>query len=200
MFVPIMSHLLCAWFAFFLPCYATFKTLSTRPISESELQKWAMYWSVIGAFVAFEYVAEWFISWLPFYWEVKTLFLLYLSLPQIQGSTYVYTAYLQPVFSRNEHHLDAGLVAIQRNALTFIQEKLAALWTMLGKKVPQGDATTSTAPGGWLFTPSTWASVLNTFQPSASPSSMPQIPSSSRHNSDSNMHSTDQKNQVHSGQ
>ena len=52
-----------AWFAFFIPCYATFKTLSNRPISESELQKWAMYWSVIGAFVAFEYVTEWFISW-----------------------------------------------------------------------------------------------------------------------------------------
>ena len=52
-----------AWFAFFIPCYATFKTLSNRPISESELQKWAMYWSVIGAFVAFEYVTEWLISW-----------------------------------------------------------------------------------------------------------------------------------------
>jgi len=52
-----------AWFAFFVPCYATFKSLSSRPISEVELQKWAMYWSVIGAFVAFEYVAEWFISW-----------------------------------------------------------------------------------------------------------------------------------------
>jgi hypothetical protein len=52
-----------AWFAFFIPCYGTFKTLSNRPISESELQKWAMYWSVIGAFVAFEYVTEWFISW-----------------------------------------------------------------------------------------------------------------------------------------
>ena len=94
-----------AWFAFFLPCYATFKVLSHRPINEAELQKHAMYWSVIGAVVAFEYIAEWLISWqvltidysvrhtsqtipsscrLPFYWEVKTLFFLYLSLPQIQ--------------------------------------------------------------------------------------------------------------------
>ena len=97
-----------AWFAFFLPSYATFKTLSNRPISESELQQWAMYWSVIGAFVAFEYVAEWFITWyavfstsylekwylillkrIPFYWEVKTLFLLFLSLPQTQVSRLV---------------------------------------------------------------------------------------------------------------
>jgi len=176
-----MNHLLSAWFAFFIPCYATFKTLSSHPISELELQKWAMYWSVIGAFVAFEYVAEWFISWLPFYWEIKTLFLLFLSLPQTQGSTYVYTAYLQPAFSRNEHYLDA----IQRNMPAYIQAKLAHLWTMLGGKAPQGHVATSTA-ADWLFTPRTWSSVLNTFQPSVSPPT----PSSSRHNGDSSMHST----------
>jgi len=183
----IISHLLSAWFAFFIPCYATFKTLSNRPISESELQKWAMYWSVIGAFVAFEYATEWFISWVPFYWEVKTLFLLFLSLPQIQGSTYIYTAYLQPFFSRNEYHLDA----IQRNVLAFIQAKLADLWMILNQKLPQGQAATSTIPN-WLFAPSSWSSVLSTFQPSA-PASTPQIPSNSRHNSDSSVRSTGQR-------
>jgi len=92
-----------AWFAFLLPCYSTFKVLSHQPVSEPDIQKWAMYWSVIGAFVAFEYLAEWLISWqvifpplapcdhltlallpsrLPFYWELKTAFLLFLSLPQ----------------------------------------------------------------------------------------------------------------------
>jgi len=57
--VPVSS----AWFAFFLPCYATFKVLSHRPVDVAELQKYAMYWSVIGTVVAFEYVAEWLISW-----------------------------------------------------------------------------------------------------------------------------------------
>src|SRR5258706_9643489 len=44
-----------AWFAFFLPCYATFKVLSHRPVDAAELQKYAMYWSVISTVVAFEY-------------------------------------------------------------------------------------------------------------------------------------------------
>src|ERR1700679_865598 len=67
------SNAICsAWFAFFIPCYATYKTLSNRPISESELQKWAMYWSVIGAFIAFEYATEWFISWYAFFSKVST--------------------------------------------------------------------------------------------------------------------------------
>lgn len=52
-----------AWFAFLLPCFSTFKALSRRPLSEPELHKLAMYWAVIGAFVAFEYLAEWTISW-----------------------------------------------------------------------------------------------------------------------------------------
>jgi len=60
-----------------------------------------MYWAVISMVVAFEYLAEWLISWqvsfflvvprltffsqrLPFYWEIKTVFLLFLSLPQSQ--------------------------------------------------------------------------------------------------------------------
>ena len=108
-FVQIL--IVSAWFAFLLPSYATFKALSHRPLSEHELQRWAMYWTVVGAFVAFEYTAEWLISWyvtffstspylnytifavhllgtsrLPFYWEAKTIFFLYLSLSQTQVS------------------------------------------------------------------------------------------------------------------
>ncbi|KJA25865.1 hypothetical protein HYPSUDRAFT_160465, partial [Hypholoma sublateritium FD-334 SS-4] len=130
MFMSTASRLLSAWFAFLLPCFSTFKALSRRPLSEPELHKLAMYWAVIGAFVAFEYLAEWTISWLPFYWEIKTLFLLYLSLPQTQGSTYVYTTYLQPFFARNEADLDAGIIAIQRNVVTFIQGKLSGIWDL----------------------------------------------------------------------
>lgn len=79
MFISLFSHIIwcvfflfhqfvqilivSAWFAFLLPSYATFKALSHRPLSEHELQRWAMYWTVVGAFVAFEYTAEWLISW-----------------------------------------------------------------------------------------------------------------------------------------
>ncbi|KAF5312646.1 hypothetical protein D9619_002888 [Psilocybe cf. subviscida] len=130
MFISILSRLLSAWFAFLLPCYATFKALSNRPLLEPDLHKLSMYWATIGAFVAFEYTLEWSISWLPFYWELKTLFLLFLSLPQTQGSTYIYTTYLQPFFSKNERDLDAGLVAMQRNVLAFIQAKATSLWDL----------------------------------------------------------------------
>jgi receptor expression-enhancing protein 1/2/3/4 len=149
MIMSLVSHIICAWFAFLIPSYSTFKALSHRPLSEPELERWAMYWSVVGAFVAFEYVAEWLASWLPFYWEVKTLVLLFLALPQTQGSTFVYNTYLRPFFSKNEADLDDGISAVQRNALTFLQTRLSGLWELASNRLNKTHPSTqSAAPTG----------------------------------------------------
>jgi receptor expression-enhancing protein 1/2/3/4 len=98
-------------------------------------------------------------SRLPFYWEIKTIFILFLALPQTQGSTLIYRAYLQPFFVRNEADLDAGIIAVQSNGFTFLQDRFSKAWDIvLGalKKVPNA-GTHATNPG----------------QPSASPTSLP---------------------------
>ncbi|KDR85367.1 hypothetical protein GALMADRAFT_261069 [Galerina marginata CBS 339.88] len=173
MIVSTLSRLVSAWFAFLLPCYATYKALSRRPFSEGDIQKWSMYWTVIGVFVAFEYLAEWLISWMPFYWELKTIFLLFLSLPQTEGSTYIYNAYLQPFFSRNEADLDAGIVRMQRNILTFSQEKFSALWNWFWALSTRAQSQTQSANPAipqmsWLLSPDAWRSALNVLQPASS--------------------------------
>ncbi|CAL1695068.1 unnamed protein product [Somion occarium] len=104
MFMSIVSHLLSAWFAFLLPCFGTWKALSHRPLSEPEIERWGMYWTVIGAFVTLEYVAEWL------------------------GSTWVYQTYLHPFFSKNEEEIQAGIVSAQSNALTFLQTSFGKLY------------------------------------------------------------------------
>ncbi|KZV77699.1 hypothetical protein PENSPDRAFT_645316 [Peniophora sp. CONT] len=121
-FTSFISHLLCGWFAFLLPSYKMYKALKHRPVSEPELERWAGYWAVIGAIVAFEYAAEWAISWFPFYWELKTLFLLFLSLPQTQGSSYIYQTYLEPYFQAHEADIDQGIESAQTELLTFLQK------------------------------------------------------------------------------
>jgi len=135
--MSLISHLLCAWFAFLLPCYSTFKALSNRSGSESDLERLAMYWAVIGIFVAFESSTGWLLSWLPFYWEIRTLFLLYLSLPQTQGSTYVYKSFLEPFCAKNEADLDAGIDSAQSNVLGFCQARISNLieifWSIVNK-------------------------------------------------------------------
>lgn len=127
----VVCHVISAWFAFFLPCYSTFKALAHRPLSEPDLERWAMYWSVIGAFTTVEYAAEWLVSWFPFYWEIKMLFLLFLSLPQTQGSTYVYKTYVEPLFTAKETDIDAGIEAAKTNTLAFLKKRFSALWELL---------------------------------------------------------------------
>lgn len=74
-----------------------------------------------------------FIVRFPFYWETKTALLLFLSLPQTQGSTWVYKTYLQPFFSENEAEIDAGISSAHTSILAFVQSRLAQLWDVLQK-------------------------------------------------------------------
>lgn len=155
MLMSMVSHLLCAWFAFLLPSYSTYKALSS-PLS-GELQGLSMYWAVVGAFIAIESTIGPFVSWLPFYWESRTLFLLYLSLPQIQGSTYIYKTYLEPFCSKNEAELDSGIASAQNNVLGFLQSRISMLidllWTILNKTpiTKQPQVTREGQPGQQFY-------------------------------------------------
>ncbi|KAF7306767.1 Protein YOP1 [Mycena indigotica] len=142
-----LVHIVAAWFAFLLPAFATFKSVSHRPVSEPELERWAKYWCVIGIIVAFEYLGEFLINWLPFYDEIKILFLLFLALPQTQGSTYVFDTFLSPWLSQHEAALDADILAIQRNVLSFAQARLGRVWELISAAVNKNAATGQQAAG-----------------------------------------------------
>jgi hypothetical protein len=48
--------------AYLYPGYASYKTLSQRPANEADIERWLMYWSVIGCVVAIE-STEWLVNW-----------------------------------------------------------------------------------------------------------------------------------------
>ncbi|GAA6061847.1 hypothetical protein JCM10212_000764 [Sporobolomyces blumeae] len=89
---------------------------STSAGQTAELERWAMYWCVMGIVWMWEDWAEWGISWFPFYYEFKTLVILWLVLPQIQGSTYLYQAHLSPFLSSHEHDIDSFLSSTRLRA------------------------------------------------------------------------------------
>ncbi|KAH8112927.1 TB2/DP1, HVA22 family-domain-containing protein [Phellopilus nigrolimitatus] len=131
MIIYFTSRVISSTVAFLYPGYASYKTLSQRPASEEDLERWLMYWSVLGCLVGVEYVAEWLISWLPLYYPMKTIFLLYLSLPQTRGSSYLYINFLQPFFHYHEADIDAALVKLKTRAYSFVQGKLRSLWEQI---------------------------------------------------------------------
>ncbi|KAG5643331.1 hypothetical protein DXG03_001181 [Asterophora parasitica] len=128
MLLYLTARLVSSVAAFLYPGYASYKTLSQRPASEEELERWLMYWSVLGCIIGVEYLAEWLISWVPFYYTLKALLLLYLALPQTRGSSYIYTVHLQPFFRAHETQIDAALASLKARAYTFVQERIRALW------------------------------------------------------------------------
>jgi receptor expression-enhancing protein 1/2/3/4 len=59
---------------------------------------------------------------------MKTIFLLYLALPQTRGSSYIYINHLQPFFHSHETQIDAALASFKVKVYSFVQERLRALW------------------------------------------------------------------------
>ncbi|KAF7342042.1 Protein YOP1 [Mycena venus] len=155
----LTSRLVSSVAAFLYPGYASYKTLSQRPASEEDLERWLMYWSVLGCIVGVEYVAEWIICWIPLYYPIKTLFLLYLALPQTRGSSYIYTLHLQPFFRTHEAQIDSTLAQLRIYIYTFLQKQVRALWEHIGASMgqqappeaqPAGSAPVLPEPGSGL--------------------------------------------------
>lgn len=65
---------------------------------------------------------------LPLYYPIKAIFILYLVLPQTQGSSYIYTHQLQPFFQTYEPQIDATLSSFKTRLYAFVQDKLRGLW------------------------------------------------------------------------
>ncbi|KAG6380124.1 TB2/DP1, HVA22 family-domain-containing protein [Boletus reticuloceps] len=133
----LTSCIISSVLAFLYPGYASYKTLSQRPASEEDLERWLMYWSVLGCIVGIEYVAEWLVSWIPMYYLMKTLFLLYLVLPQTRGSSYIYINHLQPFLHSHESQIDATLASLKARFYAFVQERFRALWDQLAGTLRQ---------------------------------------------------------------
>ncbi|TDL27728.1 hypothetical protein BD410DRAFT_713386 [Rickenella mellea] len=146
MLIYFTSRVISSTAAFLYPGYASYKTLSQRPASEEDLERWLMYWSVLGCIVGVEYVAEWLVSWLPLYYPMKTIFLLYLCLPQTRGSSYLYTKYLQPFFHAHETDIDAALVSMKTRVYAFVQEKIRLLWDQVAASLGQSSTSASATP------------------------------------------------------
>jgi receptor expression-enhancing protein 1/2/3/4 len=65
---------------------------------------------------------------IPLYYPFKSIFILYLVLPQTQGSSYLYTQHLQPFFHAYEPQIDATLSSLKARSYAFVQEKIRSLW------------------------------------------------------------------------
>lgn len=87
------------------PAYASYKAVKTKNVKE--YVKWMMYWIVFALFTCVETFADILVSfWLPFYYEMKILFVLWLLSPATRGSSILYRRFVHPQLTKREKEID----------------------------------------------------------------------------------------------
>lgn len=89
------------------------------------------------------------------YYPIKTIFLLYLALPQTRGSSYLYVFHLQPFFHSHEDQIDAALASFKTRVYTFFQERFRALWDQITASIGQQQQPPTFDPAGGVSSANT---------------------------------------------
>ncbi len=74
---------------------------------------------------------------LPLYYPIKTLFLLYLALPQTAGSAWLYQTQLRPFFAAHEHEIDSALAKAKVYLYSYFQRLLRRGWEQVSGAITQ---------------------------------------------------------------
>ncbi|GCB82921.1 hypothetical protein scyTo_0023508, partial [Scyliorhinus torazame] len=64
--------------------------------------RWMMYWIVFAIFTSIETFTDIFISWFPFYYEIKVAFVVWLLSPYTKGASMIYRKFIHPTLSSKE--------------------------------------------------------------------------------------------------
>lgn len=100
------------------PAYQTFKALEDKDkAAKGQLLR---YWAVFAIFTGVEFYMDLFVSWVPFYYEIKMAVLLYLSIPFTKGSATMYEMHMRPWLRANQKEIDAAIVQVRHTLLALV--------------------------------------------------------------------------------
>ncbi|XP_055378291.1 uncharacterized protein LOC129610009 [Condylostylus longicornis] len=100
------------------PAYASYKAVRTKNVKE--YVKWMMYWIVFAFFTCIETFTDIFLSWLPLYYEVKVIVVLWLLNPATKGSSVLYRKFVHPMLTRREQEIDEYLNQAKERGYTAV--------------------------------------------------------------------------------
>mmetsp|Transcript_19977 Transcript_19977/g.47580 ORF Transcript_19977/g.47580 Transcript_19977/m.47580 type:complete len:166 (+) Transcript_19977:187-684(+) len=96
------------------PMYRTFKACkrTQEDIDDEkldELHRILFFWAVNGLMAFAEWWFDFFMSWVPMYYEAKVLLLFWLVSSNFAGSQFIYDNFVEEALSTNEVHIDESL-------------------------------------------------------------------------------------------
>jgi receptor expression-enhancing protein 5/6 len=99
------AQLLCNAIGFLYPAYMSIKALESS--NKDDDTQWLMYWVVFAGFSVGEFFADILVSWVPFYWLSKCVFLIWCMAPGLNGSSLIYKKIILPYFLKHETKVDS---------------------------------------------------------------------------------------------
>nr|XP_057946790.1 receptor expression-enhancing protein 1 [Doryrhamphus excisus] len=100
----IISRLVVLVFGTLYPAYSSYKAVKSKDVRE--YVKWMMYWIIFALYTAVEVFTDMFLCWLPFYYELKIAFVVWLLSPYTKGSSVLYRKFVHPTLSSKEKDID----------------------------------------------------------------------------------------------
>ncbi len=79
---------------FVYPLYCSIRAIESDD-KDDDVQ-WLTYWLIFGAFKLFEAITDFLISFIPFYFIIKVLFLIWCYYPSTLGAKKIYTVFFKP--------------------------------------------------------------------------------------------------------
>ena len=100
---------------FLYPAYQSVKALHLK--DEEKEKRWLTYWVVFSFSHVMEFFLDHVVWWMPFYWFVKTVLLLWCMAPVSQnGSMVIYIFLIKPLYSRHHQGIDSVVGCAVREA------------------------------------------------------------------------------------
>ncbi|XP_060557827.1 receptor expression-enhancing protein 5-like isoform X1 [Ruditapes philippinarum] len=102
------AQFLCNFIGFLYPAYASVKAIETT--NKEDDTQWLMYWAVYSFFSLLEFFTDIFLFWIPFYWLLKCIFLIWcMCSASWNGSDMIYNRIIRPFVLRHQKKIDAAL-------------------------------------------------------------------------------------------
>jgi len=116
----LISRVILLVFGTLYPAYRSYKAIKNKDVRE--YVKWMMYWIIFALFTSFEAFADFFISWLPLYYEIKIVFIIWLLSPATKGSSILYRKFVHPRLQKHEKAIDKYISQAQKNSYATIMD------------------------------------------------------------------------------
>lgn len=109
----LVSTVACSLLGAVYPGYMSYKSIKNH--DQHELMRWIQYWIVYSFFFGFEFFFDLFLSWLPFYYYLKVIFLAYLIFGS--GAESVFKNVIRPQLDQHEEKIDQNLDQMWEEAI-----------------------------------------------------------------------------------